>query len=184
MSAAAGILVHLPLHADEFQQHGVHEHGTVEINIAAESGKLSLEIRAPAINVVGFEHPPRTAQERATAADAVALLKSASGFITAPPDARCRLTSSRASPPAWDEDDPDHGNHAAEDDHGAHVHTEYSARLSYVCEAAQKLQWLQLRVLGKLRNVHEARVNVITSTGQHSQRVRAPNERVSLQGAR
>jgi hypothetical protein len=182
--AAACILVQLPLHANEFQQHGVHEHGTVEIDIVAESGKLSLEIRAPAINVVGFEHSPRTAQERAAAAGAIAMLKSASGFVGAPPEARCRLASSQASPPAWDEDDHDHDDHAAEDDHDAHEHMEYSARLSYLCDAAPKLEWLELWVLGKLKNVREARVNVITPEGQHSQRVRAPSERVPLQGPR
>jgi hypothetical protein len=41
--AAACFLTQLPLHANGFTQHGVHEHGSVEINIAAESRKLSLE---------------------------------------------------------------------------------------------------------------------------------------------
>ena len=180
--AVACILAHSPIHAEGFEQHDVHEHGSVAINVALESGKLSLEIGAPAINVVGFEHSPRTAQERTTAANALAMLKSASGFIGVPPDARCRLTASQASPPHGDEDNHEHDHRDADSDHNEHEHAEYSARLSYVCDAPQKLEWLELWVLGKLRNVHEARVSVISPEGQHSQRVRSPNERVSLRG--
>jgi hypothetical protein len=169
---AACLLAHSPLRAEDFEQHDAHEHGSITINIALESRKLTLELRAPEINVVGFEHSPRTALEKSAAADALAMLKSASGFIGVPPEARCRLTASQVTSPRW-----------AADDH-QHEHSEYSARLSYVCDVPQKLEWLEPWVLGRLRDVHEARVSVISPEGQHSQNVRGPKERVPLRSDR
>ena len=43
-----------------FTQLGAHVHGKVVVNLALEGNTLRVELDAPAINVVGFEHAPRT----------------------------------------------------------------------------------------------------------------------------
>ena len=49
----------LCVNAEEFEQHHAHEHGKVTLNVAIDESTLVVELDAPAINVVGFEHAPR-----------------------------------------------------------------------------------------------------------------------------
>jgi len=54
------------LHAGEtgHRQHDAHVHGAGALNVALEGKVLAIELRTPAINIVGFEHPPRDEADR------------------------------------------------------------------------------------------------------------------------
>jgi hypothetical protein len=165
------------MHAEEFEQHGAHEHGKITINAALENQTLSIELDAPAINVVGFEHAPRTDAEKAAVRDAAALLKSAQGLFGFPPAARCQRIASQLTAPHWEsETDEGHEEHEHEHEH----HADYEARFTYRCEDSQQLTWFEPWLLDKLRNLHEARINLITLNGQRSQIVTQAHERVAL----
>ena len=42
---------------------GAHVHGVSELNIVIEGNKLEIQLRSPAINIVGFEHKASTEQQ-------------------------------------------------------------------------------------------------------------------------
>jgi hypothetical protein len=42
---------------------GAHVHGVSELNIAIEGNKLEIQLRSPAMNIVGFEHKAGTEQQ-------------------------------------------------------------------------------------------------------------------------
>jgi len=152
--------------ADEkFEQH-VHEHGKVTLNVALEGDALSIELDAPADNVIGFEHAPRTDAERAAIAGAASLLQSGSGLFAFPPDAACKFLATELHAPEWQE-----GQH----------HADYEARFSFTCGQPQHLEWLQLPLLAKLREVHQAQVNVVTARSQLQATVTSATARVKLQ---
>ncbi len=50
-----------------------HVHGVGTLQLVLEENSLSVELRLPAINVVGFEHAPNDAQQKAAVQNAVAL---------------------------------------------------------------------------------------------------------------
>ncbi len=50
-----------------------HVHGVGTLQRVLEENSLSVELRLPAINVVGFEHAPNDAQQKAAVQNAVAL---------------------------------------------------------------------------------------------------------------
>jgi hypothetical protein len=50
--------------AAENRHHGVHAHGVAEINIAIDGGKAEVEFRAPAENVMGFEHEAKSESDK------------------------------------------------------------------------------------------------------------------------
>ncbi len=187
-SIGLGMTICAAVSAEEFEQHAAHEHGKITINVALEKQELSIELDAPAVNVVGFEHVPRTAQEKAAAAGAAMLLKSESGLFGMPPEARCRLSGAQINGPHWEKDAEGHEHDGHDGDHehaDAHEqHADYEASYMYKCEAPAQLAWFEPWLLEKLRDVHEARINLITATGQRSQVVSRARERVSLQGAR
>jgi hypothetical protein len=159
--------------AEEFEQRGVHEHGKVTINAAVDGKELVIELDSAAVNVVGFEHEPRTDAERAAVRDASDLLKSGHGLFGTPREALCTFQATDLKAPHWERGEP--GKH---DEHEHHA--DYEARFTYRCEAPERLAWLEPLLLDKLRNVTEAHVNVATAAGQRSESVTTGHARVAL----
>jgi len=150
---------------EKFEQH-VHEHGKVTLNVALEGQALSIELDAPADNVIGFEHAPRTDAERSAIATAATLLQSGNGLFAFPPGAACKFAKSELHAPEWQE-----GQH----------HADYEASFSFTCGQPQRLDWLQLPLLAKLREVRQAQVNVVTAKSQLQATVTSATARVKLQ---
>jgi hypothetical protein len=164
------------LAAEEFEQHQAHEHGKVTLSIALEGAALVIELEAPAINVVGFEHAPRNAGERAAAANAAALLRDGSKQFVLPAEAQCRLEKAELVEPEWDQGEEAHEGH----DEDREEHSDYEARYSYRCAQPAKLAWLEPALLGSLHAVTETTVNLITPDGQRSETVKSPRARIAI----
>jgi hypothetical protein len=160
---------------EEFQQRGVHEHGKVTINAAVDGKDLVIELDSPAVNVVGFEHEPRTDAERAAVRDASDLLKSGRGLFGTPPQALCTFRTTDLKAPRWEPSHSEPGKHD-EQEH----HADYEARFTYRCEAPEHLAWLEPLLVDKLRKVTEVHVNVATAAGQRSESVTTGHARVAL----
>lgn len=152
-------------HGGEFEQHGVHEHGKVTFNVALEGQELVVELDAPAANVIGFEHAPRTEAEKAKVRDRATWLQAGQELITFPVAAACRFREAKLEAPQWQE---------------AESHADYELRLTYRCDRPQRLEWLQLSLLGGLQEVHEARVNLLTPSRQGSETVKSAETRIKL----
>jgi hypothetical protein len=178
--------------AGSFEQRGVHEHGRVTVNLVVEGATLSLELDAPAINVIGFERAPRNAAEQRRVADVDAWLRSGAGMLAVPTAAQCTRASVSYQPPkpassaktaksakqAQHDHDHDHDHdHAQHDDHD---HADYQARYSYNCRNAAALQWADLTLIARLVDVEAVEVNLVTPSGQSQRRLTATDRRVPL----
>ena len=64
---AGGLLAALAwtAHAEERRELGAHEHGHAKLNLAIDGSALSMEIEAPGMDVLGFEHPAESDQVKA-----------------------------------------------------------------------------------------------------------------------
>ena len=73
---AGGLLAALAwtAHAEERRELGAHEHGHAKLNVAIDGSALALEIEAPGMDVLGFEHPAASEQDRAAVETARAVL--------------------------------------------------------------------------------------------------------------
>jgi hypothetical protein len=172
---SANAAVHAEPHSEEFEQHAAHEHGKVMINVALEEKQLIIELDSPAVNVVGFEHEPRTESERAAVRTVSDVLRSGKGLFGLPKDALCLFQGADIKAPKWEHSPEEHGK---PDEHEHHA--DYEARFTYRCEAPGSLTWLEPWLLDKLLNVVEARVNIATGTGQQSEVVKSGHAHVSL----
>jgi hypothetical protein len=183
--AATSVLVALssalaiPAHADEFEQHHAHEHGKVTLNAALDGPTFLVELDAPAVNVVGFEHPPRTASEKAAVDQAAQLLRKGRSLLGFPPAAACHFVNTDFTEPHWEapaqSSDAQHGGA-----HEAEEHADYEAKFTFRCEHPEALGWFEPWLLAKLLHVTEARINLITPSGQRSESVTNARARVSL----
>lgn len=157
----------------------VHEHGRAALNVAVDENRLVIEFDSPAINVLGFEHEPRTADERKIAEDKQAKLKSDQGLFLMPAGARCHLASATIEPPTWRQDkDEEHPEGAAGQHH--EDHQDYVAHYTFECAQIAELRWIDVRLLDQLHAGVQLDANVVTSTTQTRQTLTAKNNRLRV----
>ncbi|OAN18977.1 zinc-binding protein [Photobacterium jeanii] len=120
-------------HGEEFRQHDAHVHGVVELNIAQDDNALLIEITAPGADVVGFEHAPKTDEQKQAFEKALTKLAQPTSFIKLATAAQCKLTESdvtetlTASHEGHDHHDHDSHDHHDHDkhDHDNHEHHDH-----------------------------------------------------------
>ena len=110
-----------------FRQHSAHVHGHVELNIAQDGKELLMEISAPGADVVGFEHAPKTSEQKHQLENAITTLKDVNNLFTFPASAGCvALNQSVAHTLEGGDDhdkhDHDEHKHNDEHDHDKHDH--------------------------------------------------------------
>jgi hypothetical protein len=141
-----------------------HVHGVGQLDVAFDAGELQIELRSPAADVVGFEHAPRTAEQRVALEQAIARLEQGSELFAMPPAAGCRLTEARAqSPHAGEPHGHDHGHHHdhGHDDAG---HSEIEAVYRFRCSDAPS--WVDVGLFEAFPGMHKLNVQVITAHRQ------------------
>lgn len=165
LAALVALLAGRPLQAaEEFEQHGVHEHGHVVLNVAVERGTLVLEWSAPADQVLGFEHAPRTAAERERITAATQWITRSTDVLGLPPAAGCRVQSVVHTPPALQNS----------------AHADYRARHVFACATPAALAWIEPWLLRKLQDVEHVELNLVAPGVQRQNTVRRADERIAL----
>ncbi|WP_319380644.1 DUF2796 domain-containing protein [Thiomicrorhabdus sp.] len=83
-----------PVFADDdhhhHHEHGAHEHGIAEMDIAIAGKQLMIDLESPAHNLLGFEHAPQTKQQKTLFEQKRQQLRKGAPFIL-PQAAGCRL---------------------------------------------------------------------------------------------
>jgi hypothetical protein len=150
-------------HGDDSLEKGKHVHGEVTFNLALDGDALTVELDAPAINVVGFEKAPRTDAERKAVASVDAWLSGGREIAAVPVNAGCRLQRVDYTPPKL-----------------GSGHADYRAQYTFRCSNPNALAWVELWALRKLNGVERAEANVITATVQRQQDLSGGMLRFSL----
>ncbi len=143
---------------------GKHEHGAVTFNIALDGATLSLELDAPAVNVLGFERSPRNDAERKLVTDTHEWLAGGREMLAVPQNAGCRLQATEFTAPKL-----------------GSSHADYRPRYDFRCSNPAALLWVEVWALRKLKEVERAEVNLITPQVQRQQTLQGGELRVPLQ---
>ena len=90
-----------PVAADDrgYRAHGAHVHGVAALNVALDGEALYLEFLSPAVNLVGFEHAPADAAERALVQEAQTSLSRPEVLFVLPEAAGCELADADIETP-------------------------------------------------------------------------------------
>lgn len=167
-----------------------HQHGVGQLNIAVQGDHLSIELEAPANDIVGFEYAPRTAAEKQATRDATAKLRDSAALFVFPPAAECRLKEAEIEAPhAGGHDghdkhqDEKHGKHDDREKHAkAHdhekkggteseTHSEFHAQYHFVCAKATRLSHIDLGYFGAFPRAQALTARTIGFSGQRRQRL-------------
>ena len=170
-----------------------HVHGVGTLQLVLEENSLSVELRLPAINVVGFEYTPNDAQQKAAVQNAVALLKDSGQVLILPDKVQCKIESAVVTSELLEHDDDHaHDNHdeAHDDDHdGAHdddhddhdhAHADFDVSYGFDCRHPTALKQITLRLFQQLPRLERLDVDMVTTTGQVRQRLVPGQEVITL----
>lgn len=163
--ASLAILAALPALAEQAQhrQLGPHVHGQGTLDIAIEGNKIEMELVAPGMDIVGFEHVATTDEQKAAVEKAKAKLTDVLSVFKLPDVAKCKtetanVESRKETHQPGEKDD--------DDKPGEPEHSEFHATYTITCEAPDSITGLETAYFTDFSGGQLLNVNVTTSKGQ------------------
>ena len=172
--------------ADEAERRelGAHEHGHSVLNIAIEGDRIEMELMAPGMDIVGFEHAAETDEHKAAVTEAEAILSDPLALFVLPDDAGCATETAAVELEA--EQEGEHGEEHVEEEHaeqeGEASHTEFHAEYAIICDSPHNLGTIEFIFFEHFPGAEEIEVTVITEDGQTRYEVERAAPRIDLKG--
>ncbi|WP_373508142.1 DUF2796 domain-containing protein [Thiocapsa sp.] len=150
------------------RQQGAHVHGIAHMTLAAEGPKVLVEVTSPAASLIGFEHAPRTDEERATLALAKENLEAGDAMIRLNIEARCRLEAAEIDAEFADSEQSEHGTHAHDQgtDHGEDGHADFHVVYTFACDRPEELGSAALGLFSGFPALERVLFQYVTAEGQ------------------
>ncbi len=170
--------------ASAAEKHDAHEHGVGTLNIAIDATAVEIELIAPGADIVGFEHPATTQEDKKAVANAAESLEDGTSLFVFPSGAGCALVSSEVSSGLLEDgDDHDHDNssESAEADHDDdEEHAEFVAHYRFECTDAGALSNLVVNYFDRFPAARELEARAITPDGQRAAELTGQANRLSF----
>lgn len=168
-------------------EHGAHQHGHGTLTLAIEKTTVSLELRVPGNDILGFEHAPSTDQEKKAVADAKAKLADALGLFGFPKEAGCTVTEADVHMHGGDHDGDDdekdaHKAETATAPAHAHEHSSVHAKYTLTCRTPQAIKALDIALFAAFAGSQELDIVAVSETGQAKVEATRKAPKVSLSG--
>jgi hypothetical protein len=167
---------------------GPHVHGHGTLNIAIEDKRVSMELEAPGMDIVGFEHAPSSDDQKAAVEKATARLEKPLGVFSLPVSAGCTVAEAKVSVEAEHaHHDGDDEKHDAKDDHdhdhdAAGGHNQFEASYALDCANPSELTTITFDYFALFAGAHDLTVNVVTAKGQSKYEVSRSKPTLDLGG--
>lgn len=165
-----------------------HVHGLSELTLAMEGNTLEIQLKSPAMNLLGFEHKARTKNDFSAVRNAAALLgKSDSLFSFS--GGRCHLTNSSVDVSGVSDSGLDvHANEAEAHDHEhedsfseRESHSEIIASYDYRCESLATLSSMTVALFDVFPGIHQVHALWVTEKQQGGKTLDAKNRIILIE---
>lgn len=186
------------IHAEEdHRELGAHVHGHGTLNIAVEDKRVLMELEAPGMDIVGFEHAAKSDDQKARVDAANAILQRPLDIFALPGAAGCTVVSAEVKVEAEHHDDGDDHDHDAKDkagdahdhdhgdDHDAHEHeghNQFHATYELACTNPAELASIGFDYFKHFAGAQGLTVNVVAAKGQSKYEVRRDKPTLDLGG--
>lgn len=144
-----GMAASVLLAASAAQAAPAHEHGVAQLMVAVEGDTVAVELESPLDNLVGFEHAPRTPEQRRAIEAMKDSFRTPATLFVPTPAAGCSAAPAELELPEdlhadghADGHDEDHGH---EHDH-AGGHADLHATISFRCKSPAALKEFTVRL--------------------------------------
>lgn len=201
--AAIALAMALPsaLMAEEgHRELGAHVHGHGTLNIAVEDKSISMELEAPGMDIVGFEHAATSDAQKQMVDEAKMILQRVLEVFPVPEAAGCTVASVDVAVEAehhHDDDGHDHEDHKAkageqdhdhdhdanDDAHEGHAgHSQFHANYQLSCSNPSALTSIGFNYFKHFAGAQALTVNLVTGKGQSSYEVSRSKPTLDLSG--
>lgn len=143
----------------EKRHHDAHTHGAAELNIVIENDTVLIEFESPAVNLIGFEHKPRTDAQQRELKNALALLNDVE-IIASFEKGECRATETHVLGP-FDDDDQEGSEHGEHEEH-----SEFHAVYTLSCQNTSAIGSVRTQLFDRFPGFEAIRVRWVGSKGQ------------------
>jgi hypothetical protein len=162
----------------DHEQHQAHVHGEAEMLIALDGSTLEIEFHSPAMNIVGFEHQPKTEQQSEAVDKAIDTLKQPAKLFTLAAAAQCNpvtievetaLAKHEGGEKAHNKHEHDHEHdHEPEHDHEheAETHSDFAVHYQFQCADLNKLDKIEFVLFKHFPGTERLEVQSISNKGQ------------------
>ena len=160
-----------------------HVHGLAELAIVQEDDSLHLELISPAINIVGFESPAKTAEQIAAVESAVSILESTRKLFsfTGVECSGTKIEVDVSVVEAANRHVHDHGHEMGKHTDGPpHDHGEIDANYSFQCREGADLTGVTVELFDQFRGIETVRVMWVTDIEQRTQTLTGDSRHIKL----
>jgi hypothetical protein len=190
------------IQAAEYRHQEAHEHGVAHMNVAVEGNELYIELISPAANIVGFEHQPRTQDQRAAVKAAIKKLEAGEKLFAFPSAAGGSLVKStvhtninndyghesdETKSHEHDEMSREAGNEAEKHGHEEHQHgdehkrhSEFKAEYHFICKKPEKLVYVDVMLFSVFSGIEHIEVQLLTGTKQTAFELTATKKKITF----
>ena len=154
-------------HSHKKRHHDSHEHGQGQLNLVTDGNDLVVELKVPAMDIVGFEHKPSTSAQKTKVQNAVKWLKEASSNITPSTKAKCEPQTAKVETELLAETKKDHHHHDHHD-HEEEIHSEFHVTYKWSCSKIKNLNFIKVLSFKKFKGMKKLKAQGVTSQGAFS----------------
>jgi hypothetical protein len=178
------------------RQLGAHEHGRGTLDIALDGARLGLQLEAPGMDIVGFEHAASTDKQKTAVEAAKKRLAAPQALFELPAAAGCVLKEAKVAVEPEDHDQG-HGPGAAQGadgrgdsekergakaEHAGHEHSAFRAEYAFDCSAPASLTTIGFGYFKAFAGAQKLDVTVVMPKGQNRFEVSRAKPRLDLGG--
>jgi hypothetical protein len=184
------------VHAEEYRQHGTHEHGVAQMNLTIDDKDLHIEVISPAANVVGFEHQPQTPEQEAAVNKAIETLQDGTSLFGLTSKAACRLVEAHVDTDMINASDHKHDDtqnevsyeheqheqngHDNDKEYDHEGHSEFTVSYHFTCRKPKKLQEIEVKLFTVFPGIERIQMQALTDSGQLSVELNPKQTRIEL----
>ena len=172
--------------AEEHRELGAHQHGHGTFNLAIEGSHVSMELEAPGADIVGFEHPAQTPEQKAAVEKATTTLASPLSVFKVPEAAGCRIVATSVRLEADEEHEDKAAKSEAKSDAKpetkAAEHSDFHAEYGLECTNTKAISSIVFDYFRAFPGAQELDVTVVTDKGQNKFEVTRANPRIDIGG--
>ena len=183
LSAAQGI-------AETERQLGPHQHGHGTLNLAVEGQTVQIELEVPGVDIAGFEHKAKTADDRAKMEAAEKTLAQPLALFALPSEAGCKVTAAKvfnvgdpeSDDGAHDHEHQDHTEEKHEAEEHEAKHSEFHVEYALSCSNVAAITAISFPYFEVFPNSAELAVTLITEKGQNVFEVNREHAVIDIRG--
>jgi hypothetical protein len=173
----------------EYRHHEAHEHGVAILNVAIEGNNIYIEFSSPAANIVGFEHHPRTHDQKNAVKDAIKNLQEGDALFIISAGSESRLVKSIVDADIDKDEDHHsesehaHGQEKHHDKENSEVdehqrHSEFKAEYHFVCNKLDRLPQIDVKLFRVFPGIEHIKVQLLNETQQTAVELTAKKSKI------